>query len=93
MLGAYITELLPGCCTFAPVEEIKRIVTRRGFCEVLLERYRDAAASGNSKSQREIFDELEEQFEAYYKQGLNWSYRGFVHYHNRHGKTDETGTP
>lgn len=30
MLRAEITELLPGCCTFVPVGEIKRILTPGG---------------------------------------------------------------
>lgn len=84
MLRAEITELLPGCCTFVPVEEIKRILTRPGFVEVLLERYRDAAASGTPKSQSAIFYELEAEYWAEYKRPLYWNFDAYKMYKSRH---------
>ena len=68
------------------MEDIERMVTRRGFVEVLLERDRAAAASGTRKSRRAIFDDMEEEFEAYFKQPLYWSYDAFKKYKSRHGR-------
>ena len=66
------------------MEDIKKMLFRDGFAEVLLRRYADAAASGQPQSQRQIFEEMETEYEAMYQYPCFWTFDAFRMWKSRH---------
>ncbi len=46
--------------------DLKRMATRRGFIEVFWERLRADRKEGGSRTRRDIYNQMEQEHEAYY---------------------------
>lgn len=66
------------------MEEIVRMATRQGFVDVFWARLKAARRSGAVDSRKQIYDLMEEEYEAQYGQTCFPSYEAFKKYRNRH---------